>query len=93
MDKLKLIKSLVFIMTTIMFFGLIMCVRIIYDKNHHKNQNLNDISLSQPFGSKIKNIVADDEYLYIMLRGGGINDRIAVFSPQEHKVLYIINID
>ena len=93
MDKLKLIKALVFIMTTIMFFGLIMCVRIIYDKNHPKNQDLDNVSLSQPFGSKIKNIVAGDKYLYIMLKGGGINDRIAVFSPQEHKVLYIINID
>ena len=70
-----------------------MCVQIIYDKNHHKNQNLNDIALSQPFGTKIKNIVAVDEYLYIMLKGGGTNDRIAVFSPQEHKVLYIINVN
>jgi len=91
MNGLKMIKSLVFLLTFLIFFGLVMCTKIIYDNN--KEKSLNNINLMQPEGSSIKNIVEVDKDLYIMIKGGGLNDRIAVFSPQKHKVLYIINVN
>lgn len=93
MNGLKLIKAAVFLMTFVLFFGLIMCVRIIYENNHKNSDDFENIDLQQPFGSRIKNIVAGREDLYIMIKGGGINDRIAVYSPEKHKVLYFINVE
>jgi len=93
MNGLKLIKIAVFLMTFILFFGLILCVKIIYENSHKNPDNFENIDLQQPFGSKIKNIVAGKEDLYIMIKGGGMDDRIAVYSPEKHKVLYFINVE
>lgn len=91
MNGLKIIKLFVFVLTAIIFFGLILCAKIIYNNTHRSHHE--NISLQQPYGTKIKNILALEKDLYIMVKGGGINDRILVYSPEEHKVLYIINVD
>jgi len=93
MSGLKIIKFAVFFMTSVLLFGLILCLQIIYEKNHKSSVNFENIDLQQPFDSKIKNIVAGDKDLYIMLEGGGLGERIAVYSPEKQKVLYFINVE
>ena len=58
MNKLKIIKFAVFCMTTMLLMGLIFCAKMIYDRSRPQDIKLEDINLNQPFGSKIKNVLA-----------------------------------
>ena len=74
-----------------LFFYLIK--EMFLNRKYLNDNNFENIDLQQPFDSKIKNIVAGDKDLYIMLEGGGLGERIAVYSPEKQKVLYFINVE
>lgn len=91
MNGLKIIKLTVFLLGIFILCAIGLCTKTIYDKQN--GPDFNDINLNQPEGSYIKNIVAAQKDLYIMISGGGINDRVVVFSPEKGKVIYNISID
>lgn len=91
MNGLKIIKLTVFLLGIFILFAVGLCTKTIYDKQNTAFPS--EISLMQPEGSYIKNIVAAQKDLYIMVSGGGISDRVVVFSPKKGKVIYNISIN
>ncbi len=94
MNGLKIIRAVVFILTISLIFVFFMFGKIIYNqKKQTLTDNVADIHLSQSFGSEIKNIVAHESNLYIMISGGGSDDRIVVYNQNSNKIIHTIFID
>lgn len=94
MDQLKIIKTIVFIMTFLLIFGIIMLVNGILNKQQKNSQKNNtEINLQQPKDSSIKNIVTLDNKLYILISGGGLPDRIVVIDANSGKKVTDIKVN
>lgn len=94
MDQLKIIKTIVFIMTFLLIFGIIMLVNGMLNKQKKDSQKNNtEINLQQPKDSAIKNIVTLDNKLYILISGGGLPDRIVVIDANSGKKVTDIKVN
>lgn len=87
MDKLKLIKVIVFILTFLLVFCTLYILGVFFQKTHQTSSEASaPISLKQPMGSYIKEIRADNGLLYILTVGGGQEDRIIIYNPQKQEL-------
>lgn len=94
MSNVKFIKILVFLLTFAIFFGLALMVGLLTGKVKKKNINIEEtISLNQPLGSNIKNVLTKDNYLYVVISGGNIADRIVIFDTKSGKVISNIGLN
>lgn len=89
MDKLRVIKFVVAILTFLLIFGLLMVLTILY-KQFNKTENIivenNLLSLEQPQGSSVAQIVSNNGRLHILVKDGGEPDRILILTPDGQKV-------
>lgn len=92
MDKLKIIKGIVFMITFMLVFGTLMLLTVIYKKAHPQLPAEAEINLQQPQGSTIGSITAVDNKLAIIVKGGGQPDRIIIFNPQTMQQSAAINL-
>ena len=92
MDKLKLIKSIVFIMTFLLVFGSLLLLTMIYKKSKPQPVSYQEFSLEQPVGSNISSVTETDGYLAILIKGGGLADRIIIYDLQTKQKLSTINL-
>lgn len=94
MDKLKLVKNVVFVLTFVLIFGSMLLLGSLFKKTRQKAITLpSNTSLEQPIGSNIENIVEQDGYLYILVKNGGLSDRIIVLDTKSAKKLSEINLN
>lgn len=94
MNKLRLIKTTVFILTFALVFGSIMLLGSLYKKSQKSNAALpQQVNLQEPQGSFIKHIVAQNEQLYIHVEGGGEADRIIIFDTISGQTLSTLKIN
>lgn len=94
MDKLKLVKTTVFAMTFLLVLGTLMPLGSIFKKTHTSPIVLpTTISLNEPAGSGIKEIVSHGDNLYLLVQGGGQSDRVVIFNPTEGHKLSTLNIN
>ncbi|MBQ8465178.1 MAG: hypothetical protein IJ545_04130 [Alphaproteobacteria bacterium] len=82
MDKLKLIKSIVFIITFLLVFGSLMLLTVIYRKARPEPLSYRETSLMQPIGSRIDSVTKIDNQLAVVVKDGGQPDRIVIYNPQ-----------
>ena len=92
MDKLKLIKLIVFILTFLLVFGILSAAGIIY-RQVSQTPAAKDISLAQPAGSYIDGYTVNDGKLYILIKGGRTLERIAVVNPSSAEKPVFITLD
>ena len=84
MNKLKLIKFAVVIMTFLIVFGSLLMLTTLYKKINKKPVvSKQDIHLNEPAESRINSILEHGRYIYIVVKDGGIPDRIVVFDPES----------
>lgn len=88
MDKLKLVKLIVCILTFLLIFGLLSAAGIVY-KQIKKSPQPGDIALNQPAGSYIADYRINENTVYILIKGGQTADRLAVINPNTAKPLLI----
>lgn len=94
MDKLKLIKTAVIILTFLLVFGTLSFLGILFQKTHKNTEALPDtLSLKQPAGSYIKQIRPENGRLYLLAIGGGLEDRVIIFDTDNGKTITTININ
>lgn len=94
MDKLKLVKTAVIILTFLLVFGTLSFLGILFQKTHKKAENLpSQISLKQPSGSYIKQFTQEDERLYLLVIGGGEDDRIVIFDSNSGTLVTTVTIN
>lgn len=79
MDKLKIVKLIVFLLTFLLIFGIIVAGGTIYKKVSRKTPDTS-ITLNQPKGSYIADYKINEDSLYILIKGGKKEDRILIVS-------------
>lgn len=92
MDKLKLIKSIVVIITSMLVFGSILLLTLIYKKAQVPTEKYTESSLQQPNGSTIASVTEIDGNLAILVKGGGRADRIILYAPQAMKPISTLHL-
>ena len=94
MDKLKIVKFMVFILTFLIIFGMIMAGMTIYKKiRHSESKNNIQISLQQPRGSKITDIKTIGDMVVLLINGGGLSDRVILVRTGDQSVAATINLN
>lgn len=93
MDKLKLIKTIVFILTFLLIFGTLILLGSIIKKTRSSETPMPvSISLGQPAGSSLKQIIEQNGRLYLLVREGGKPDRIIILDSRGGAVLSTIEL-
>lgn len=87
MDKLKLIKTIVVILTFMLIFGTLLLLGSIIKKTQTTTAPIPEqILLKQPAGSRIAQILPHNENLYILIKDGGLSDRIIIINSPNGKI-------
>lgn len=94
MDKLKLIKMIVFILTFLLVFGSLVFLGSLFKKVNTTHADIPaEVSLNEPIGSSIRTIKTRDNMMYIMVKDGGKPDRIIMFDTLKGQKLSTISIN
>ncbi len=84
MDKLKLVKTIVFVITFLLVFGCMLLLGTLYKKLHHPTApQENNINLNEPAGSSISQMQQHNGSLYLLVKGGGQSDRVIIYNPEN----------
>ena len=92
MDKLKLIKTIVFFITFLLVIGTISLLGIIYKKTSDKHDLAStDINLHQDLGSEISSFRGENGTIYLLIKGASQSDKLIIIredtaTPQEIKL-------
>ncbi len=94
MNSLKIVKTIVFILTFFIFAGLI-TLSLLISKKLKKNEAplASEINLFQEKNSKIKQISADGKFLYILIKNQDSGDKILLYDNDEGKVVSTIRVN
>lgn len=93
MDKLKLVKITVFVLTFLLIFGTLMLLGGIYKKTRKQVPvSTASVSLSQPKGSEIADFKVDNKQIYVLIKKGGLPDRIVVYDRQHKLTTHSISL-
>lgn len=94
MNKLKLVKTIVMLLTFLLIFGTLTFLSLLLKKSKEAAVSLPDaVSLNQPMGSYIKQISQNEGSLYLLTVGGGLEDRVIIFDTNTGKTITTININ
>ncbi len=93
MDKLKIIKFVVAILSFFLVFGMLCTVGIIYKQVSKASRAAANISLSQPQGSSIADYQISQDRAYILIKNGGLADRIIVLDIKNPQNQTLINLN
>ena len=85
MDKLKLVKIIVCLLTFTLVFGALLLFGTIYKRIKGDDTPIKaaEIILGEPKGSNIASMIAADGMVYVLVKDGGKDDRIIVISPAK----------
>lgn len=93
MNKLRLVKLIVFLLTFAIIFGMIMAGMTIYNKvQHPKTAQSILVNLAQPAGSRINAFQTSDGILYLSISGGRLPDRIIALRTSDFSTTATINL-
>lgn len=90
MNKLKIVKTIVFLLTFLLIFGIISAGMIIVKRAKQTDKLLPELNLQQPVGSHIADYKFNDGKLYILLKGKRLSDRIIVIDSSSQTILTTI---
>lgn len=95
MDKLKLIKAVVCILTFLLVFGTLVLLGAIYKKTRRSPIAVPEItaSLDQPAGSIVADYKIIGDEMYVLIKNGGISDRIIIYNRQLGKTAATITLN
>lgn len=94
MNKLKLVKTIVMLLTFLLIFGTLTFLSLLLKKSKETAVSLPDaVSLNQPMGSYIKQISQNEGNLYLLTVGGGLEDRVIIFDTNTGKTITTVNIN
>ena len=94
MDKLKLIKTIVVVLTFLLVFGTLILLGNIIKKTRQSATPLpKQISLNQPHGSQISEMLEKDGNLYLLVKDGGQADRVVIINPKDSSSISTIQLN
>lgn len=83
MDKLKLIKTIVALLTFLLVFGMLTTIGAIYKKVSSSAPKLESLNLNQPQGSNIEHFQQEDDKIFMLIKNGGKSDRIVIVNTNK----------
>lgn len=86
MNQLRLVKIIVFTLTFLLVFGALLVLFKLYSQTGKKTPLPSEISLNEPAGSSIVEIRPNNAELYIVVKDGGLPDRIVIFNTKSGQV-------
>ena len=86
MDKLKLIKTIVALLTFLLVFGMLTTIGAIYKKVSSSAPKLEGLNLNQPQGSRIEHFQQEDGKIFMLIKNGGKSDRILIVNTSSHPI-------
>lgn len=94
MDKLKIVKIVVGLLTFLIIFGTLLLMGMIYQKTRTpRNLPQASVNLNQPQGTSIEDFKTGTNQIYLLLKGGGIPDRIAIYDLSASKISAVIHVN
>lgn len=94
MDKLKLVKTVVFVLTFLLVFGSLALLGTLFKKTRSSSAVIPEaIHLNEPAGSSVRSIKIKDNLLYITAGNGGVGDRIIILDTASGKKISTIHIN
>lgn len=92
--KLKIIKFISLFLGFVIIFGTIICMYLLFNMaNAPKIAISKDISLNQPAGTFVKNVLINEEYLYITVSDMNSADKILVVDSKSNSLISTIKIN
>ena len=88
MLKLKILKAVVFILTFLLIFGIVVLASRLSGGLKKKTA-----ARPEPEGSEIGAVAAAGNNLYIPVKGGGRPDRVIIFDTETYRTISTININ
>ncbi len=86
MDKLKIVKTIVGVLTFLLIFGTLVLLGGIYKKTQkNKLPSNSSYSLNQPAGSTIADYKIINENIYFFVKDGGLPDRLLIYNSSLGK--------
>ena len=86
MNQLRVVKIIVFVLSFLLIFGTLLMVAALFSKSARKTALPSEISLNEPVGSSIVEILSNNKRLYILVKDGGLPDRIVIFDTKNGEV-------
>jgi len=83
MNKLKLVKLIVFFLSFLLIFGFLTAANIIYQKTQNSSSSDTTI-IKQPQNSHIADYQATDKNIVLLIRGGNLPDRVISVDHKGH---------
>lgn len=96
MDKLKAVKFLVAVLTFLLVLGTLSALTLIYrraGRHAETSPTTAELNLRQPQGSRISRFLEKNGQLHILIKDGGMSDRILILSPDNQKIQQEIKIN
>ena len=93
MDKLKLVKTIVFILTFLLVFGSLMLIGTIFKKTKTLSRLPKEINLQEPAGSRISKLQTKDNLLYLTVTDGRTSDRIIIIDTTSGQQISTIHLN
>lgn len=91
MDKLKLVKTIVFFLTFLLVFGTLLLLGSIIKKTGSSEQTIpQQVNLNQPAGSRIAKILPQDGSLFLLIKDGGVSDRVMIMDAASGQIISTI---
>ena len=86
MDKLRIIKTIVFVITFLLVFSCMLLLGTLYKKvNRPVNIPEGAINLNEPQGSTITQMQVHNGNLYLLVKDGGLPDRVIIFNQDTNQ--------
>lgn len=93
MNRLKALKTVVFIFTFLLIFGTISLAGILFNRAKNSNKPVSSASLGLSVGTKVKQITADEGLLYLLVSAPDKADEIIIFKPVKAKIVSNITLN
>ncbi len=88
MNQLRLIKTIVFVFTFLLILGSLTLIGFFYHKTIRQDSLApSTTNLRQSASSSIKQIVADNGLLYILVTKTNQPDKIIIFNPKKNNIV------
>ena len=93
MNRLKALKTVVFVFTFLLIFGTISLAGILFNRAKNSNKPVYSASLGLSVGTKIEQITAVEGLLYLLVSAPDKADEIIVFNPVKAKIVSNITLN
>ena len=87
MNQLRIIKIIVLLFTSLLVAASLTLLVLLSKKILSEDKKQPVTTLSQPQGSIIKQIQADNGLLYIFISGGDLADRVISYNPEKKQIV------